>query len=39
MGAVESLTASGLFSGQPASFFALLKTLAAEADAAQREII
>jgi hypothetical protein len=39
MGAVEAFTASGIFSGQPARFFALLKTLAAEADAAQREII
>ncbi len=37
MGAVKFLTASGLFRGQPAAFFALLQTLAEEADAAVNE--
>ena len=34
MGAVEALTKDGLFIGQPRAFFAVLKQLAAEADAA-----
>jgi hypothetical protein len=37
MGAVKGLTADGLFIGQSKEFFALLKELAEEADAAQRE--
>jgi hypothetical protein len=37
MGAVNALTADGLFMGQSQQFFTLLNTLAAEADAAQRE--
>lgn len=37
MGAVESLIGDGLFIGQPGSFFATLKELAREADAARRE--
>ena len=36
MGVVNFLTAMGLFSGQPAAFFEMLKDLAAEADAAKR---
>ena len=36
MGAVKALTDDGLFIGQPPEFFALLKRLAAAADAAQR---
>ena len=37
MGAVNFLTAMGLFIGQAPAFFELLKDLAAEADAAKRE--
>src|SRR6476620_11047180 len=36
MGAVKALTGDGLFIGQSAEFFALLKRLAMEADAARR---
>ena len=36
MGAVQALTADGLFRGQSAAFFATLHALAAAADAAQR---
>ena len=36
MGAVKALTADGLFIGQSKEFFALLKQLAQQADAAQR---
>jgi Ferritin-like domain len=36
MGAVNALTADGLFIGQPPEFFKLLKQLAREADAAKR---
>jgi hypothetical protein len=36
MGAVEFLTAMGLFIGQPNAFFELLMDLAAEADNAKR---
>ena len=38
MGAVKFLTAMGLFIGQPPAFFELLQDLAAEADAATREL-
>jgi hypothetical protein len=38
MGAVNFLTADGLFKGQSPAFFAFLKQLADEADEAQREI-
>jgi hypothetical protein len=38
MGAVNALTADGLFKGQSPAFFAFLKQLASEADEAQREI-
>ncbi len=38
MGAVNFLTASGLFIGQPPAFFQLLTTLATAADAAQRGV-
>ena len=37
MGAVQALTADGLFIGQSKAFFDYLTTLATEADAAQRE--
>jgi hypothetical protein len=37
MGAVQALTADGLFIGQSAEFFALLPDLAEDADEAQRE--
>jgi hypothetical protein len=37
MGAVNALTADGLFIGQPLEFFAVLRQLAEAADAAQRE--
>jgi hypothetical protein len=36
MGAAKLLTAMGLFKGQPPAFFAALKTLARQADAATR---
>jgi hypothetical protein len=36
MGAVRALTADGLFIGQPAAFFELLRDLAAAADSARR---
>ncbi len=36
MGAVNALTADGLFIGQPPAFFAVLRDLAAQADAARR---
>ena len=39
VGAVNALTASGLFMGQPQNFFNLLMTLAIEADAAVRLVI
>jgi hypothetical protein len=38
IGAVNFLTASGLFLGQPTAFFDLLKELATAADAATRGI-
>ena len=38
MGAVKFLTAMGLFIGQPPAFFELLQDLAADADAATREL-
>jgi hypothetical protein len=38
MGAVNALTADGLFKGQSPAFFAFLEQLAREADEAQREI-
>ncbi len=37
-GAAQFLTAMGLFIGQPPQFFQMLNTLAAEADAAQRQV-
>jgi hypothetical protein len=37
MGALQALTADGLFIGQSKAFFDLLTTLATEADAARRE--
>jgi len=37
MGAVKALTADGLFIGQSAEFFEVLRDLAADADAARRE--
>ena len=37
MGALNALTADGLFIGQPPEFFAVLRQLAEAADAAQRE--
>jgi hypothetical protein len=37
MGAVDFLTASGLFRGQSAGFFTTLRTLAADADRAHNE--
>ena len=37
MGALKALTADGLFIGQSNAFFQYMSTLAAEADAAQRE--
>jgi hypothetical protein len=37
MGALKALTADGLFIGQSKAFFQYMSTLAAEADAAQRE--
>jgi hypothetical protein len=37
MGAVKALTADGLFIGQSSKFFAVLTTIAEEADAASRE--
>jgi hypothetical protein len=36
MGAIQGLTASGLFSGQSKGFFAAVTKLAQAADAAQR---
>jgi hypothetical protein len=36
MGAVQFLTAMGLFIGQPNTFFELLQDLASEADKAKR---
>jgi hypothetical protein len=38
MGVVNFLTAMGLFIGQPPAFFRLLRQLASDADAAQREM-
>jgi hypothetical protein len=38
MGAVNALTADGLFKGQSPAFFNFLEQLAREADEAQREI-
>jgi hypothetical protein len=38
MGVVKFLTAMGLFIGQPPRFFALLRDLAADADAARRDV-
>ncbi|HYL43134.1 MAG TPA: hypothetical protein VEU97_07105 [Ktedonobacteraceae bacterium] len=38
MGAVQALTADGLFIGQSAEFFAVLHDLATQADAAQRGV-
>lgn len=38
MGAVNGLTADGLFIGQPPAFFELLRDLASDADAARREL-
>ena len=37
MGALKFLTADGLFIGQSKAFFDYMTTLAAEADAAQRQ--
>jgi hypothetical protein len=37
MGALKFLTAMGLFIGQSPAFFAFLRNLAEEADAARRE--
>jgi hypothetical protein len=37
MGVVNFLTAMGLFMGQSPDFFAMLKSLAADADAATRQ--
>jgi len=37
MGALKALTDDGLFIGQSQEFFTLLKNLAMQADAAQRE--
>jgi hypothetical protein len=37
MGALKALTADGLFIGQSDEFFAVLRELAAEADAARPE--
>ena len=39
MAAVNALTASGLFIGQPASFFTTLQDLATKADQAERGVM